>query len=56
MVLAGGLTPANVAEALALTRPDIVDVSSGVERHPGNKDPDKLLNFVEAVFAHSPSI
>jgi phosphoribosylanthranilate isomerase len=56
MVLAGGLTPATVAEALALIRPDIVDVSSGVESQPGRKDPDKLLSFVEAVFAHSPII
>jgi phosphoribosylanthranilate isomerase len=54
MVLAGGLTPATVAEALAFIRPDIVDVSSGIERRPGLKDPDKILNFVEAVFAHSP--
>jgi phosphoribosylanthranilate isomerase len=54
MVLAGGLTPATVAEALALVRPDIVDVSSGVEQEPGLKDPQRVLDFVEAVFAHSP--
>jgi phosphoribosylanthranilate isomerase len=54
MVLAGGLTPQSVSEALALVRPEIVDVSSGVERRPGEKDPDKILNFVEAVVAHSP--
>jgi len=54
MVLAGGLTPETVAEAVALVRPDIVDVSSGVERQPGIKDPDRLLRFVEAVFADSP--
>jgi phosphoribosylanthranilate isomerase len=53
MVLAGGLTPPTVTEALELVRPDIVDVSSGVEHRPGFKDPDKILNFVEAVFAHS---
>jgi phosphoribosylanthranilate isomerase len=54
MVLAGGLTPETVIEALDLVRPDVVDVSSGIERQPGVKDPDKILNFVEAVFAHSP--
>jgi phosphoribosylanthranilate isomerase len=54
MVLAGGLTPETVTEALDLVRPDVVDVSSGVERRPGLKDPDKILQFVEAVFAHSP--
>jgi len=54
MALAGGLTPESVSEALALVRPEIVDVSSGVERRPGEKDPDKILNFVEAVVAHSP--
>jgi phosphoribosylanthranilate isomerase len=54
MVLAGGLTPETVSEALALVRPEIVDVSSGVERLPGIKDLDKIARFVEAVFAHSP--
>jgi phosphoribosylanthranilate isomerase len=54
MVLAGGLTPETVAEALALVRPEIVDVSSGVERLPGIKDLEKIARFAEAVFAHSP--
>jgi phosphoribosylanthranilate isomerase len=54
MALAGGLTPETVAEALALVRPEIVDVSSGVERLPGIKDLDKIARFVEAVFAYSP--
>jgi phosphoribosylanthranilate isomerase len=54
MALAGGLTPDTVAEALAFVRPEIVDVSSGVEREPGIKDHNKILRFVEAVFAHSP--
>ena len=54
MVLAGGLTPESVSDALTLVRPEIVDVSSGVERRPGEKDPTKILNFVEAVVAHSP--
>jgi phosphoribosylanthranilate isomerase len=53
MVLAGGLQPETVAEALALVRPEVVDVSSGVERQPGIKDPDRLARFAEAVFAHS---
>jgi phosphoribosylanthranilate isomerase len=53
MVLAGGLTPESVAAAVALVRPDIVDVSSGVERLPGIKDPDKIARFLEAVVGHS---
>jgi phosphoribosylanthranilate isomerase len=53
MVLAGGLTPESVAEAMALVRPDVVDVSSGVERLPGIKDPDKIARFLEAVVGHS---
>ena len=54
MVLAGGLTSDSVAEALTMVRPDIVDVSSGVEERPGVKDHHKIVRFVEAVFAHSP--
>jgi len=53
MVLAGGLQPDTVAEAVALVRPEVVDVSSGVERLPGIKDPDKIARFLEAVFGHS---
>jgi phosphoribosylanthranilate isomerase len=53
MVLAGGLTPETVGAAVALVRPEVVDVSSGVERLPGIKDPDKIARFVEAVFGHS---
>lgn len=53
MVLAGGLTPATVGEALALVRPEVVDVSSGVESLPGKKDPEKIARFMEAVFGHS---
>jgi phosphoribosylanthranilate isomerase len=53
MVLAGGLTPETVGAAAALVRPEVVDVSSGVERLPGIKDPDKIARFLEAVFGHS---
>jgi phosphoribosylanthranilate isomerase len=53
MVLAGGLTPETVAEAITKVHPEIVDVSSGVELRPGLKDHTKIARFVEAVFAHS---
>jgi phosphoribosylanthranilate isomerase len=46
VVLAGGLTPANVAEAIAAVRPFGVDVSSGVEEAPGVKDSDKVARFL----------
>ena len=46
LVLAGGLTPRNVAEAVKAVRPWAVDVSSGVEFEPGRKDPVKVRDFV----------
>ena len=46
VVLAGGLTPLNVAEAIATVRPFGVDVSSGVEDGPGVKNPDKVTRFL----------
>jgi len=48
LILAGGLTPDNVAEAIATARPDAVDVASGVESSPGKKDPAKVRDFVVA--------
>jgi phosphoribosylanthranilate isomerase len=47
-MLSGGLDAENVAEALAITRAAGVDVSSGVERAPGQKDPDKIRAFIRA--------
>lgn len=49
IVLAGGLTPVLVAAAIAQVRPDVVDVSSGIESTPGVKDPALMRAFVAAV-------
>lgn len=48
-ILAGGLNAANVAEAVALSGADTVDVSSGVEDAPGRKNPEKILEFLKVV-------
>jgi phosphoribosylanthranilate isomerase len=50
-VVSGGLTPDNVASAIAHVRPYGVDVSSGVEREPGRKDATKLRKFVQSSLA-----
>ncbi len=51
VVLAGGLTPENVGQAIDTGRPDAVDVSSGVEIQPGNKDLAKVTAFCQTVAA-----
>jgi len=51
VILAGGLSPSNVGLAVSRVRPFALDVSSGVEREPGIKDPEKLRTFVGAVLA-----
>jgi phosphoribosylanthranilate isomerase len=49
IILAGGLTPENVARAIATAQPDAVDVATGTEAAPGKKDPARLKAFFEAV-------
>lgn len=56
MVLAGGLTPETVGAAVALVRPDVADVSSGVESLPGIKDHERIARFLEAVLGRSPTV
>jgi phosphoribosylanthranilate isomerase len=51
LILAGGLTPENVAGAIAMVRPAGVDVASGVEREPGRKRASLMIDFVEAARA-----
>jgi phosphoribosylanthranilate isomerase len=49
IILAGGLRPENVGQAIAQLSPDVVDVSSGVESAPGIKDHDRMREFRDAV-------
>jgi phosphoribosylanthranilate isomerase len=55
VTLAGGLTPDNVAEAIAVAQPYCVDVASGVEHSPGRKDPARVRDFVRAAKASNRS-
>ncbi|MDY6825444.1 MAG: phosphoribosylanthranilate isomerase [Thermodesulfobacteriota bacterium] len=54
LILAGGLSPANIETAINAVLPEGVDVSSGVEAEPGRKDMNKVVRFIETV--HNTSI
>jgi phosphoribosylanthranilate isomerase len=49
VIVAGGLTPENVAEAVRIIRPFAVDVTTGVELAPGRKDPARVASFIASV-------
>jgi phosphoribosylanthranilate isomerase len=54
LILSGGMTPENVADAIATVHPFAVDVASGTEASPGVKDPEKMKAFAEAVRGTAP--
>ncbi len=54
VILSGGLTPINIAEAVKITAPYAVDVASGVEANPRKKDPSLMRDFIQAV--HSAAV
>jgi phosphoribosylanthranilate isomerase len=54
VILAGGLAPENVAEAISACLPDAVDASSSLEAEPGRKDMDKVKRFIEQVRRTAP--
>lgn len=54
--LSGGLTAANVGDAIAVTRAGVVDVSSGVERAPGDKDAGLVRDFINAAKSAGPDL
>ena len=56
IIVAGGLNPTNVTEAMGILKPWGVDVASGVEARPGKKDPEKVRAFVAAVRKTDPQI
>ncbi len=56
LILAGGLTPSNVADRIARVRPWMVNVASGVESTPGRKDPELVTAFIRAARAASLTI
>ncbi len=55
LILSGGLTSSNVAEAIAAVHPYAVDVASGVELSPGRKNPNELEAFAAAVASTAPA-
>jgi phosphoribosylanthranilate isomerase len=55
VLLAGGLTPENIGDAIARVRPHGVDVSSGVERSPGIKHPERLRALFRSIHAADPT-